>query len=243
MALPRRPQVFRFEHLVSPVDGQYTASLFSRYTLSWATPLLSRAMRKGMVEFDDLPLLDMNTSVKQLIERFNHFPATQLWRRIVKAHGWTFVHQWALTLVYCLGTLAPQYCLLKLLRALENKPFERGSRVGVWLALLSLSQLVHPWIETWLLWVGWCHISLPVYVQLSGLITGKVLRVKDTKDIQAHNQYKPLKGLGPSMGDRLSAEAEWKEESYSDQENRRDQINLISVDARRISDFLSYNGM
>ena len=200
-------------------------------------------MRKGMVEFDDLPLLDTNTSVEQLIERFNHFAATRLWRRIAKAHGWTFVRQWTLTLIYCLGTLAPQYCLLKLLRALENKPSHPDSRVGVWLALLSLAQLVHPWIETWLLWVGWCHISLPVYVQLSGLITEKVMRVKDSKDIRADDEHVSTKGSGPSEEDGISAEAGWREEKYSGQENRRDQINLISVDARRISDFLSYNGM
>ena len=242
-AIPRRPQIFRFEKLASSVDGQYTVSLISRCTLSWATPLLSSAMRKAMVEFDDLPLLDTNTSVKQLLKRFNHFPATSLWRRIAKVHCRTFIRQWSLTLIYCLGTLAPQYCLLKLLRALENSSSGLDSQVGVWMALLSLAQLIHPWIETWLLWVGWCHISLPIYVQLSGLITDKVMRKKDTRDIKADDKHTSPKDLGPNNWNRLSAETRPNEGNHVAQENRQEQINLISVDARRISDFLSYNGM
>ncbi len=157
-----------------------------------------------------------------------------------------------------LATLAPQYFLWRLIRILEQLEQEphssatRDPKTGMWLALLGLAQLVQPWVETWLLWVGWVHVALPIYVQLSGLIVEKSLRKKDVKEVRDGEEEGGI--LEVPDFERLDAARVGKKDGDKGIESTREkeklapkrmqgQINLISVDVQRVTDFLSYNGM
>ncbi len=118
----------------------------------------------------------------------------------------------------------------------------------MWLALLGLAQLVQPWVETWLLWVGWVHVALPIYVQLSGLIVEKSLRKKDVKEVRDGEEEGDLEMPGFERLDAARVGKKGGDESTREKEklapkSMQDQMNLISVDVQRVTDFLSYNGM
>lgn len=244
--IPRRPKIFHHGNPEKPVDNERTVSVLSRYTLSWANPLLSHAIRKGGLDFNDLPYLDVRATTDALVSRFNCFKATRLWKHTLRAHRSTFFYQWILTLIYSLATLAPQYFMWRLIRILEVNATHPDQMAISWLALLGFAQLVQPWIETWMLWVGWCHIALPISVQLSGLIIGKSLRRKDVKDIKTKtsstSDYQ-FERLDTPKNKRVESESESAEKEILAPKGMQDQINLITVDTKRLSDFLSYNSM
>ena len=83
-------------------------------------------------------------------------------------------------------------------------------------------------------------------MQLSGLIVEKSLRKKDVKDKRTtkkqleNNNSEDTYSIEENFG---SGDKVYIEEKSQALKNKQEQINLISVDAQRISDFLSYNGM
>ena len=246
--IPRRPGVFHHGRPEKPVDNERTVSILSRYTLSWANPILSHAIRKGGLDFHDLPYLDVRANTHALVLHFHRFKASRLWKHTIRAHRATFACQWFLTLLLSLATLAPQYFMWRLIRILEENPTHPESIVVLWLALLGFAQLVQPWIETWMLWVGWCHIALPISVQLSGLIIGKSLRMKDVKDVESKDDDSTCDdgldgGVDTAKKMKLKNESGSGEEETLPPKRMQDQINLITVDTKRLSDFLSYNSM
>ena len=203
-------------------------------------------MRKGGLDFHDLPYLDVRATTNALVLHFNHCKATRLWKHTLRAHSSTFVYQWILTLSLSLATLAPQYFMWRLIRILEENPIHPDPMAVLWLALLGFAQLLQPWIETWMLWVGWCHIALPISVQLSGLITAKSLRKKDVKDIKTKansTSDDSSECLDTAKSMKLKNESGSAEEEILAPKRMQDQINLITVDTKRLSDFLSYNSM
>lgn len=184
-----------------------------------------------------------------------------------------------ITILYAFAALAPQYVMYQLIRLLERKedptmgPGPGFTTSSVWLGLFGLAQLVQPWIETWMLWVGWCHVALPVHAQLAGLVVEKSLKVRDVKGVKTQKKRggkdkekekeKGRRSSSPSSssgvdyknsrdGRKKHVDAAADDEAHQsrlgeDEEptpkTRQDQINLVGVDAQRISDFLSYNGM
>ena len=86
-------------------------------------------------------------------------------------------------------------------------------------------------------------MALPVPVQLSGLIVEKSMRKKDVK----HVQTKDLDSVDNGSPHLTSTAATKASQSHrpQDKENMlpkstQGRLNLITVDAQRISDFLSY---
>lgn len=297
LSLPRRPQLFHQDNPSNPIDRQRTVSLLARYTLSWATPILRRAQHeKGRLQFKNLAYLDARTSVHNLIAHFHSIAGAgqqqqtrRLWRHIVYAHRWTFARQWTITVFYALAALAPQYVMYQLIRLLERKedpttgPGPSFTTSSVWLGFFGLAQLVLPWIETWMLWVGWCHVALPVYAQLAGLVVEKSLKIRDVKSVKkqkkrggkdkekekeegrrsssssstssSSSSSSSASGVDSNSsrdGTKKRVDAAADDEAHQSAvrgeeeptpKTMQDQINLVGVDAQRISDFLSYNGM
>ena len=168
-----------------------------------------------------------------LVRHFHSYKTSRLWKRIARAHVSAFTTQWILTVVWAFVTLAPQYCLYRLINTLEGGSERSGSNASLWLILLGVSQFVQPWTEAWALWIGWCHIALPIYVQISGLLIEKSTRRKDIKAVGADSE---------AMGSK-SAQDDKKDEDIPTPKTAQDQINLITVDTQRLTDFLSYNSM
>ncbi|KAI4213516.1 MAG: hypothetical protein LQ349_009279, partial [Xanthoria aureola] len=227
--IPRRPLVFRGGAPSRPVDREKTVSLLSRLTLSWANTKLWYAVRRGGLDFQDLPYVKARMSTRALISRIEEVtPDRKLWRSIILAHRSTFGWQWLLTTLRSFASLAPQYFMYRLILILEVDPIHADPKAVMWLALLGLAQLAYPWIEAWSLWLGWCHVALPVNMELSGLIVEKSVRKKDMKGIKSNDQ---------------EVEGKESENQEPTSAGTLDEINLMSVDVQRVSDFLSYNGM
>ncbi|KAL8792069.1 MAG: hypothetical protein Q9195_005324 [Heterodermia aff. obscurata] len=201
-------------------------------------------MDKGGLDLQDLPFLKARMTAYALVLKIKRSKSSCLWRQVVRAHPSAFATQWILTVFWAFATLAPQYCLYQLIKTLEKDAQHPDPSASLWLILLGLSQLIQPWTEAWLLWIGWCHIALPIYVQLSGLIVEKTMRKKDIKGFGANNDV-------PEASDRQKSDENWdtKTEIEGDSQETRnlgfkrtqDVINLITVDAQRLTDFLSYN--
>ena len=244
--IPRRPLVFRDGVPSKPVDSEKTVSVLSRVTLSWANTRLSDALRRGGLDFQDLPYLKAGIATQALVSHIKGITSDRkLWRTIILAHRSTLGWQWLLTTLRSFASLAPQYFMYRLILILEVDPIHIDVKAVVWLALLGLAQLAYPWIEAWSLWIGWCHVALPVNVELSGLVVEKSMRKKDTKGVKPDDQQingkESLDGYkqGDFHGQQMFRD--FGQESTS--VGRLDEINLISVDVERVSDFLSYNGM
>lgn len=237
LSLARRPQVYDYERSEQGLDGERTVSILSRYTLSWANPLLSHAMRMGGLDFHDLPLLPASARAKTLVEHLNSESGGRLWRRIIFNHWFSFASQWILTICHSIMMFAPQYFLWRLIRIMEEtNSAQPPLMAALWLELLGLAPLVHSWIETWLLWIGWCHIALPVNIELSGLVVEKSMRKKDAQDVCHTDDV--LKDISSPESNIEKSKNEKRMP-----ERMQDRINLISVDTQRIEDFLSYNSM
>lgn len=244
--IPRRPLVFRGGSPSRPVDGEKTVSLLSRLTLSWANSNLWYALQKGGLDFRDLPYLKARMSTRALASRIKEVTSDRkLWRSIILVHRSTFGWQWLLTTLRSFASLAPQYFMYRLILILEVDPILAGPKAAMWLALLGLAQIAYPWIEAWSLWLGWCHVALPVNMELSGLIVEKSMRKKDTKGIKFNDHQVEGKesenadGHGDLQEHHASRGARQEPTSVG----TLDEINLVSVDVERVSDFLSYNGM
>ncbi|KAL8949754.1 MAG: hypothetical protein Q9222_004170 [Ikaeria aurantiellina] len=236
--LPRRPSLFRNGHGSKAIDGERTVSVISRITLSWANSSFSHALRHGGLDFQDLYHLRSRMSAQALVSSFKSIKSDRrrLWVTIVLCHGSALSWQCLLTLLRSFAILAPQYIMYRLILIVEAKSMRPVPEATGWLALLGLAQLSYPWIEAWCLWVGWCHIALPVNVQLSGLVIAKAMRKIDTNatvDSRSDNHQQTPAG---------SVEAE-NESDGSTRSTGEVEANLISVDVQRVSDFLSYNSM
>lgn len=245
-AVPRRPPVYRSGQASKPVDGENTVSVFSRLTLSWANSKLSHAVRHGGLEFEDLSFLSARMSAHALVARFKGITSRErLWRSTIALHRTTLIWQWLLTLVRSFAILAPQYFMYRLISIVEVDSVHPGGMAAGWLILLGLSQLFCPWVEAWSLWVGWCHVALPINMQLSGLVVEKSMRKKDVRDIRSADHDVKHQEFPEGVSDGNAREEEVAEVTSEDSTlvNRQDESNLISVDVQRVSDFLSYNGM
>ena len=242
--IPRRPRLFLDGNPEKPVDRERTVSVLSRFTLSWANALLSHAMRNGGLELHNLSYLRARMTASALVLQFHGLRSSRLWKQIARAHASVFFTQWILTILWAIFTFAPQYCLYQLISILEQDSKSPGSKAGFWLGLLGLSQLIQPWTETWVLWIGWCHIALPIYVQFSGLIIEKSTRKKDVKGIGADHGVPKFDCVQDDKKDKdtaVTGDDDSEQDDPTIPKRTQDQINLITVDAQRLTDFLSYN--
>ncbi|KAL8872730.1 MAG: hypothetical protein Q9174_001685 [Haloplaca sp. 1 TL-2023] len=238
-----RPLIFRDG---VPIDGEKSVSVVSRVTLSWANATLSYAIRKGGLDFEDLSCLKVGMSTLALVCRFQEMGSNRsIWGTIVRAHRSTLGWQWLLTVLRSLVILAPQYLMYRLILTLEADSVHPDSMALVWLALLGLAQLCYPWIEAWSLWIGWCHVALPINMELSGLTIQKSLRKRDTEHVKMNGQDMDDKETRHRIAvqDVSKDAVEDVGADTSGPSGIADEINLISVDVERVSDFLSYNGM
>ncbi|KAL8942523.1 MAG: hypothetical protein Q9216_001624 [Gyalolechia sp. 2 TL-2023] len=225
--IPRRPLVFRDGEPSRPVDSEKTVSVLSRLTLSWANARLSYAMRRGGLDFQDLPYLKARMLTQALASHFKEVTSDRrLWRTIIVAHRSTFGWQWLLTTLRSFASLAPQYFMYRLILILEADPVHDGPNVVVWLALLGFAQLAYP------------YRSMVIMAWMS-------MRKKDTKGIKRNDpEVNGKESLnGPRDRDLQGHEAPRDVQQDSTLVGSLDEINLMSVDVERVSDFLSYNGM
>lgn len=250
LSIPRRPEVF---HNGQPVDGLYTGSAWSRYNWSWPAYILSKASQKNNLDLEDLPRPDHYTRAKETSADWESRGFTgPLWISIIASHKWEFALQWILTVVTAFLNLAPQWAVLQLLHLLERRQNHEplGYEAWVWVILIAVTSLVLSWVEAYSFWLSWAHISIPIRAQLSALIFEKSMRRKDVKEASkkktASSESTEPNFAGP-IGETSAAnrpdieEVEGEDLAEQIKKSKQSTVNLIGVDAKRLSDFAAFN--
>ncbi|KAI5927245.1 P-loop containing nucleoside triphosphate hydrolase protein [Camillea tinctor] len=251
LSLPRRPDVFHDGQLV---DRLYTRSAWSRLNWSWPANVLSVAAKKNNLDLVDLPRPDHFTRSKEATADWESRKfAGPLWVSIISAHKWTFVMQWFLTLLSAFLNFAPQWVVLQLLKLLEQRQgHERlGYDAWVWVIWIAVSVIAQSWVESHVFWMSWAELTIPIRAQLSALIFQKSMRRKDVKEAgkktSTGSGATDLTLAGPvgeaSNIDRPEVEQEEAPEDETEQikKSKQSTVNLIGVDAKRVSDFAAFN--
>ena len=255
--LPRRPHVFFKER---PVDAQFTTSAFGRYTFTWGGPILAFARKNRGLSLDQLPLIAQYTRSEFLQDRFNNLSQKdRLYKMMFSNFKWAFLQQFVLTVLSSIIQFGPQYIMYRLLKLLEAR--EEGASVAsmawVWVVGLGLTIVVQSFIDSWLFFIIWSDLGIPIRSLLSILVFMKSTRKKDVKGVQkaktpiggepttiiepAVNESVAVRGDDTVPGaDKRNIDDEDEDEEDSLQKSRQSTVNLVGVDAKRISDFSSY---
>ncbi len=244
LCLPRRPDVF---HDGEPVDRMYTVSAFSRFNFSWPADLLSLAKTKKSLDFADLPRPDhltRSSAVSADWKRYNY--PRRLWLSLLLVHKKAFAVQWALTLCTSILSFTPQWVILQLLRILENRPTGSGPfgfGVWIWVVWLGLAITADSWVDSHLAWLSLAELAIPVRAQLATLIFEKAMHRKDVKSAaKSKKQGTDDKAAEPTVTD--GSETVTEEDDAEELDNgKQSTVNLIGVDAQRVSDFCRFQNV
>ena len=244
-SLPRRPHVFING---ARVDAMYTVSALDRYSFAWVAHLLKLSRKKNRLNLEDLPKMDHYTRSKDLSQAWAQEKHTRkLWVEVFLTHKWSFIIQWILTLMQAFGNFAPQFVTYHILKLLEARipGTTVSSEAWIWVITLTITSIGAAWIESWLFWVSWSELAIPIRSQLSALIFQKAMRRKDVKGASKSAKKKNGDGLDISeaaLGESASADKpEVDEEDDNDPKGKQSTVNLIGVDTKRVSDFCSFN--
>ncbi|KAK6849528.1 hypothetical protein PG995_013361 [Apiospora arundinis] len=246
LSVPRRPDVFHNEQLV---DRYYTNSAWARFNWSWPANVLQRAAKKKSLDLTDLPRPDHFTRAKETTADWESRGFTgPLWINIILAHKWMFALQWFATLVTSFLNFAPQWCVLQLLRILENRKNNNplGYDAWIWVIWIAVAIIAQSWVESQVFWMSWAELCVPIRAQLSSLIFKKSMRRKDTKGAgkkktDGANATNPA--IAAASGESTAIDKPDTEETEEEQlkKSKQSTVNLIGVDAKRVSDFASFN--
>ncbi|KAH8816370.1 putative ABC bile acid transporter [Xylogone sp. PMI_703] len=242
--IPRRPEVYQDG---MPIDAMHTVSVLAKFSFDWVTQLLVFAGKKKKLNLEDLPRMDHKTRAKELSEAWeSKSHPKKLWIAMLVEHKWPFILQWILTLIQAFGNFAPQFILLHILRLLERRqPGESvAAEAWAWVVGLFLTTIVASWIEAWLYWLSWAQLAIPIRSQISALIFKKALRRKQVHGVSKKKTKDDEPREGQNLADAPLNDAdkpEIDEEDDSDPKGKQSTVNLIGVDAKRVSDFCSFN--
>lgn len=126
--------------------------------MTWAKPLLDKAMANGGLEYSDLALLDVSMTTSNLHERFRNAVAaspkkSHLFRVIFKASKSLFIRLWSLTILESFLAILPQVCMYKILSLLEERDVSEAESVDktvwFWVAGLGIAKLSYLEINAW----------------------------------------------------------------------------------------------
>ncbi|EHA49824.1 multidrug resistance-associated protein 1 [Pyricularia oryzae 70-15] len=236
-SIQRRPDVFDDEDRL--VDRMYTVSAFSRFNYSWPNSILSLARKQGDLEHKDLGRPNHYVRAKDVSADWKRRAYTsRLWLSIARAHASGFALQWVLTFATSILNFAPQWVILQLLRNLERR--EPGTPysldVWMWVFWLGAAIVVQNWVESYVFWLSWVELTIPIRSQLSALVFEKAMRRKDVKGTEKREKAKETDAASPEeQGEEDEAEALKK--------SKQGTVNLIGVDAYRVGDFAAYQNL
>lgn len=175
--LPRRPDLFTPEG--RPVDWERSSSAFHRYTMQWCAGALSIA-GNAATTLDELPALDFSTRSRSqsLLVLSDH--GISLWNWILNERLFVFAKQWILMLARSAITFGSPYCIMRMLKALENRSGHTDDTLQ-WLFGIAALSICQALVNYHLIWIQWSEMGIPVRAQLIMSIFQKTLRRKDSK--------------------------------------------------------------
>lgn len=221
----------------------YTVSAFSRFTWAWPHGILSLARTKNDLDMADLGRPNEYTRADAMSADWKRRNSKRpLWLAMILAHKKAFALQWGLTAVTSLLNFAPQWVILQLLRSLEAREGKNDNKYGpevwMWVVWLGLAIVAQSWVESYVFWLSWAELTIPVRSQLSALIFEKAMRRKDVK-----GTGKSSKKAGAEETTAPDAEGEGEGDEEELKKSKQSTVNLIGVDAKRISDFCAFQNM
>ncbi|KAI0126965.1 ABC multidrug transporter [Xylariales sp. AK1849] len=206
---PRRPDLFDPEGRL--VDLESSSSALRRYSMHWCTAAVALAGRA--VTIDELPVLNYLTRSKSQKLLVIGSSSPSLWNQILAERYSGFVKQWALMVVRSIVTFGSPYCVMRLLKSLEDGQTDKA---WIWLIGIGVFSACYTTINHHLIWIQWSEMAIPVQAQLIMSIFQKQLRRKDSKDEEK------CSGSGLTSGKPVA-------------------INLISSDTFAFSKFTAVN--
>ncbi|KAF5631972.1 ATP-dependent bile acid permease [Fusarium tjaetaba] len=235
--LPRRPDVF-FKG--KKVDEQWTVSAFSRYTWSWVDPLLSFAVKKNDLDASDVPHVDRALRAADLKEDWlASKPQGSLFRSLFWAYKGSFMVQLSLTVFRNILALLPFWTMLRVINILEQRDvgLSGASNLELWILIFAMAgfNLLDAWVEGWVFWYSFASIALPIRSQLSTLIFEKSLRRKNVKSADKSKESDEPQGHAEDKKNEEDAD-----DGSSVLKSRQAIVNLVGVDALRISNFTGF---
>ncbi|KAM0242892.1 hypothetical protein ACHAP5_007145 [Fusarium lateritium] len=235
--LPRRPDVF-FKG--QKVDDQWTVSAFNRYTWSWIAPLLTYAVEKKDLDASDVPHVDRTLRAADLKEDWlASKPQGSLFRSLIWAYKFPFALQFSLTVFRNFLALLPFWAMLRVINILEQRDvgLPGSSDLELWVLIFAMAgfNLVDAWVEGWVFWYSFASIALPVRSQISTLIFEKSLRRKNVKSAD-----KSKESDTPQDGAADKKNEDEPDDGSSVLKSRQAIVNLVGVDALRISNFTGF---
>ncbi|KAF7558292.1 hypothetical protein G7046_g5857 [Stylonectria norvegica] len=242
--IPRRPRVYINGR---EVDGQWTVSALSRHTWEWGRPVLDEATRKFDLDFTDVPAAGRGIRAGALKLDWEKFKfQSSLLRSLLWAYKDRLAIQWSLTLFRCALSIMPYWTMLRLINILEERGNTGGPTLELWVLAISLGlfTLVDQWIEGWVFWYSFADMSIPIRAQLSALIFEKSMRRKIVKTAEkAHETAESPESSENSSNGKAKAKDEDAASSEDDTavlKSKQAIVNLVGVDAPRISAFAAY---
>lgn len=232
--IPRRPDVYYEDKLV---ERELSVSLLSRFTFSWANGLLNYAVKHKTMDLEDIPKLTASKRANYLREKFEIARKNRkLWLAIVFAHVGPLIAQTILSLAICFLSFGPQVALFQILQTLELRgtPDWNVGASYIWVLALGGLMFLASTVEAWLFWVVYSKLGVPIFAELSAVIFAKAMRRKDVKYTK-----KSKTPDGSDSSSKGAAEADDDEDALK--KSRQSIINHVAVDARRVSDFASFN--
>ena len=247
---PRRPHVFFKGHAV---DAYSTVSAFESVTYAWPAPLLAEAKRTKDLEYDDIPVLGWKDRTSFLTENFtrNLERTNSMLKSVFFSHLSIFLWQHIFTVIDALLMVAPQAVMYRLLRLLEARDSGANitSAAQFWVVALGIVILASAWSSNQM-WFLCYRLDFSVRAQLSGMIFNKSTRRKDVKGVVASKEVPVEMDMeqadhGEPQAQPSDPVAEASPEDVEDQlkKTRQGVVNLIGVDAKRVSGFCTVCNM
>lgn len=171
---PRRPYVFSPEG--RPVDFEGSCSAFQRYTMQWCIGALHVA---GSIGSGELPVLNYRTRSKA--QPLIKLSETSLWDHVLAERYLGFAKQWILMLIRSVVTFGSPYCVMRLIKCLEESR-DPANFAWFWLIGIAAFSTTEAILHHYLAWIQWSEMGIPIRAQLIMAIFSKALRVQDSKD-------------------------------------------------------------
>ena len=206
LSIPRRPQVYNNGR---QVDGQFTTSMIGRYTFLWASSVLAYARQHPGLKMEELPTLADYTRSDFLQNRFNtNIKFNRLWKTLCWNFKWSFLQQFILVVLVSILAFGPQYSMYHLLLALEARIQNQavGTSAWIWVFALGLAMIIASWIESWLFFIIWADLGIPIRSVLSILVFMKSTRRKDVKGV-SNAKKKTEEQANGAEGEVINGEA------------------------------------
>jgi len=244
VTVQRRPELAKDG---KQVDGYFTTSLWGKMTFAWAASVLKYAGGNKTLELDEIPKLSAYQRSQVLETEFEaqEKPSARLWKGLLWRFRAALCFQCLYITIVGITQFGPQYAMLRLLRLLEDRQDGAPVAASAWVWVLALGALmvVTTVFESWLFFIVMADTGMPIRSLLSILVFSKATRRKDVKGDQ-----KRQKEEGPAIdakaNDGLKAgQKDGEDEDDEDDsgaKSRQSTVNLVGVDAKRVSDFCSF---